>query len=156
MDDKKHKQLMRLFTFAWFSVLVLLVVLLLVSHDSNQKMRQYIDGEIKNVRLQVANTDVPQHITGKDGADGQDGKDGANGKNGQDGVTTLLTVHETVVTPGQKGDKGDKGEPGVSVDIRVNPQTGDIEKYYGDDDFGEVLIPCGLLLKGCTGGSTAE
>jgi hypothetical protein len=148
MNDKQYKKLMRWFTIAWFSLLVLIVVMIYTSYQgSTREMRNYVNQQIDPKKL-METIEVPEPVPG------------VKGEKGEDGTTTIIekktVVHE--ILPGEKGEKGDKGDrgekgekgdPGTVIDVRINPVTGDLEKLYVNDDFAEVLVPCERLLIGC-------
>lgn len=42
---------------------------------------------------------------------------------------------------GDKGEKGDPGDPAPTLEIQLNPDTGDLERKYSNDRGWTVLIP---------------
>lgn len=146
--DKDQKKLMRRFTILWFvSLGLILLVIFLATQQNQREVERYVDKRIENATLSQPIPQVPEPIPGQ---------------NGKDGVTTTIEkqhiIHETITLPGPVGLPGRDGAPGKDgVDgkdgrqllIQINPITKDLETKYADDSFWQVLIPCKQLLTKC-------
>ena len=86
---------------------------------------------------------------GKDGEDGADGKDGRNGLDGVDSVSSQVTIIKETAVKGETGATGKNGQDGASQELRVDPETNDLQTKRSDETFWEVLIPCEKLMVSC-------
>lgn len=148
MNDQQYKKIMRLFTVAWFSVLFVLLILILLSSRGEAKMRQYIDEKIQTVSLQQAKVleSLPEPRDGYTPIKGVDYFDGRSGTNGTN--TTSIHTEKTIVEHTIE-QVPIKGEDGRTLEVQVNPLTNDFEKRYVGDEFWQILIPCEKLLTTC-------
>ena len=102
---------------------------------------------------------APKVINGQDGADGKNGSDGVAGLDGRNGINGLDSkstyVEKTFYTP-VAGPQGEPGKDAPAQEIRVNPETKDLETKKTNDGFWFTLIPCSQLLKSCPTDTVTE
>lgn len=103
-----------------------------------------------NTMLKVTNG-----IDGKDGAPGISIK-GDTGISGRDGLNSISnnTVIEKIIHVPEKGKDGNPGKDGVNApvqEIRINPETKDLESKKNTDRYWITMINCVDLLKVCPG-----
>lgn len=105
---------------------------------------------------------IPQVINGidgKDGARGITGKNGLDGKNGKDSQSTYLKevfYTPTDVIKGEKGDPGVAGKDAPVQEIRINPETKNLETKTTADRYWFIIVSCSEMLKSCPGDSITE
>lgn len=108
-------------------ILVSLTTIVVTMRNTNPPFSSVgIPGVAATVDYDRIDTIIQQKISAlplpKNGANGQNGADGRNGLDGKDGGD------------GAKGDSGDIGPPGLTIQIRTNPNTGMVEcRIVGDD-----------------------
>lgn len=90
----------------------------------------------------------PMVINGVDGTDGVDGI-AVDGKDGRDGVDSVSTHTKEVYYTPLAGPPGAKGEDAEQQEIRINPDTKDLESKKSKERYWSTLIPCIELLKSC-------
>jgi len=100
---------------------------------------------LKNIRLTIESMPKdPVVYVGKDGytprkgIDYNDGKNGANGLNSISFVTTETVVKEVPLI----GLQGEKGIDAAELQIRINPDSSDIETKYSNQRFWSPLVVC--------------
>ncbi len=95
---------------------------------------------------------APKIINGKDGVDGKNGSDGVaglDGRNGVDGIDSKSTyIEKTFYTP-IPGPQGEPGKDAPVQEIRINPDTKNLESKSSSDRYWYTLVPCSQLLKSC-------
>lgn len=93
---------------------------------------------------------TPMVVNGIDGKDGISikGDPGSNGNDGQDSLSTSTVIEKTFYTP-TAGPEGKAGKDAASQEIRINPETKDLEAKREDVSFWSTIIPCSELLRVC-------
>lgn len=106
---------------------------------------------IESSLIQIANDakNTPIVVNGVDGVDGRDGLNGFNGKDGTNGVNSISTHTKEVYYTPIEGPIGPKGDDAVQQEIRINPETKDLESKTSKDRYWLTLIPCVELLRSC-------
>jgi hypothetical protein len=131
--------------------LILLIILLLAL---GVFFLSYKIATIENLTKNIAEVQKvqPKVINGTDGKDGNHGANGVDGLNGRDGSDSLSTHRiETFYTPiaGPQGIQGEKGQDGATQQVRLNPETKNLESKSSNEKFWNIIIPCAELLKDC-------
>lgn len=98
----------------------------------------------------------PQVYNGTDGKDGisikgENGTDGSNGIDGKDSVSTYSkeVIIKEVPIVGAPGKDGMDGKDADKQEIRINPETGDLESKDSSWRLWTTLIPCNELKVSC-------
>lgn len=94
----------------------------------------------------------PIVYVGKDGITPKKGIDYRDGDNGADGINAISfnkTVVKDVPLIGETGKAGVNGKDARELQIRVNPNTKNIETKYDTDAFWNTLLMCSELQSGC-------
>lgn len=137
----------------WALLVILLIISLfnlykLVSTQVDFKSRlnalqQYTNQEIQSVSQKQGPQGIPgsNGASGVQGAKGDPGIQGVMGPQGQPGDNGL-----SIQGPkGDKGDQGDQGVPGREIELRSDPNTGDIEwRYVGTLSWITLINKCDL------------
>jgi len=142
----------------------LAVVLLACFTVLNFSLSSQALNQSKNLeRVIKENPDKIVYVQAKDGKTpikGIDYFDGASGINAMSFSVTNNIVKEVPLI-GEKGEPGADGVDGVNgidginaptQELRINPETGDLESKYSNWWFWTPLIPCSELKVGCPDG----
>lgn len=103
--------------------------------------------------LQTSQVSSPVIIQGAQGPQGIQGAQGVKGNTGNTGATGASGA--SVV--GQTGATGPAGKDAPTLQIQVDPTTGNLEDKYSTDTLWNTLVTCNQLLVSCpsTGSNTA-
>ncbi len=145
--DKKTRLL-------FVTMLILIALLVFGALWLSQKVVS-LENSTNNIAVQLKNIRLPVAINGQDGKDGEQGitgKSGVDGKDGQNAVSVFNTETFYIDRP-TNGIDGQQGPAGPTQDIRINPDTKDLETKPSDSSFWQVLVPCSELLRSCPDGS---
>lgn len=101
---------------------------------------------------------IPKVINGIDGKDGEPGLSikgnaGEDGRNGTDSISTSTVIEKIIYVP-EKGKEGSPGKDGLNApvqEIRINPETKNLESKKNTDRYWVTMINCIDLLKVCPG-----
>lgn len=116
----------------------------------------------KNEELQTIIKENPNkivYVQAKDGKTPVKGVDYFDGANGLNAVSFSITNNIVKEVPligekgadGVNGKDGANGKDGQTQQIRINPDTGDLENKYSDWWVWNILIPCSELKTSCPG-----
>jgi len=143
--DKKSKLILALLLF------IVVLLALFVAFISYKVAT--IESSINNLASQKQV--LPKVINGTNGVDGVNGVSikgeiGDNGRDGKDSHSTNTVIERNFYTP-VVGPEGKPGKDGASSELRLNPETKDLEAKSNKDKFWNTLIPCSDLMRVCPG-----